>query len=196
MSQRLKKEIPFIVKTSLLFCALSAAFSVAGILLPEKAALHNPVGGLNLHEIGGHLFWGLVAGAAFMSARYAIVTGFFAVLIDSDHAIALFHVDALARMSHSFAFGAIAIAVLMSVFGKRDYRLGAAAFAGLLSHLSFDAFSGGDSSFPLFTPFYNHAIMFPSADWVYFEIAAVAVAGVASLIYSRRVLEKEKTAKA
>lgn len=193
MSQSVKKETAYIIKTSLLFCALSAAFSLAGLLLPEKAPLHSPVGGLNLHEIGGHLLWGLAAGAVFMSARYVIVTGFFAVLIDSDHAIALFHVDALARMSHSFAFGAIAVAVLMSLFGKRDYRLGAAAIAGLLSHISFDTFAGGDSKFPLFTPLYNHAITFPSSDWIYFEIAGVIVAGVVTIMISRRALERAES---
>ena len=194
MSQAIRKDAAYIIKASLLFCALSAAFSLAGVLLPEKGPLHNPVGGINLHEIGGHLLWGLAVGAVFMSARYAITTGFFAVLIDSDHAIALFHVDALARMAHSFAFAAIAVAVLMISLGKRDYRLGAAAFAGVLSHISFDIFAGGDSKFPLFTPFYNHAVTFPTADWVYFEAAAAAVAGIIVIISSKRRLERARAA--
>src|SRR5574340_1611566 len=104
MPQLWKKDIRYIIATSLLFCALSASFSFAGLLLPEKGPLPNPTGGLNIHEIGGHILWGLVAGSVFLSARYAIVTGLFAVLIDSDHLIALLHVNALARMSHSIAF--------------------------------------------------------------------------------------------
>ncbi|HJT09682.1 MAG TPA: metal-dependent hydrolase [Candidatus Nitrosotalea sp.] len=182
----MKKDAVYVIKTALVFCALSAAFSFVGVLLPEKGPLANPSGGLNLHEILGHILWGLVAGAVFLSARYAIATGLFAVLIDSDHLIALLHVNALARMSHSLAFSAIAVVILMISFGRKDYRLGAAAFAGVLSHLSFDTFAGDDGKFPLFVPFYNHDIIFPNIDWIYFEIAAVAVAGIVTLILSRQ----------
>ncbi|MDE1725735.1 MAG: hypothetical protein KGH89_00530 [Thaumarchaeota archaeon] len=182
----MRTEISFVIKTGLLFCVLSAGFSFVGMLLPERGLLPNPSGGLNLHEIGGHMLWGLVAGAVFLSARYIIITGIFAVLIDSDHLIALLHVDALSRMSHSFAFSAIAIVVLMISFGRRDYKLGAAAFAGVLSHLSFDTFAGNDGKFPLFVPFYNHQIIFPNIDWIYFEIAAIAIVGTVTLLARRK----------
>src|SRR5579863_3079186 len=156
------------------------------MFLPEKGHLPNPSNGLNIHEIGGHLIWGLVAGAAFLSIRYVIITGLFAVLIDSDHLLALLHVDALSRMSHSIAFGAIAVVVLMTLFGRKDYRLGAAAFAGVLSHLSFDTFAGNDGKFPLFTPFYNHQIIFENIDWIYFEVAAVVIIGIVTLLVRRK----------
>jgi hypothetical protein len=191
MPQSLKKGTSFVIKTSLLFCALSAAFSFVGMLLPEKGPLGNPSGGLNIHEIGGHFIWGLVAGAVFLSARYVIITGLFAVLIDSDHLIALLHVDALARMSHSIAFGAIAVVVLMAIFGRKDYRLGAAAFAAVLSHLSFDTFAGSDGKFPLFVPFYNHDIIFQNIDWIYFEIAAIAIAGIVTILSARKTSKLE-----
>lgn len=74
---------------------------------------------------------------------------------------------------------------LMVLFGKRDCRLGAVAIAGLLAHLSFDIFAGGDAKFPLFTPFYNHQISFPNADWVYFEMAAVISIGII-MIFARK----------
>ena len=186
MSHVWKAETRYIVKTALLFCVLSAAFSFAGMLLPEKILLHSPVGGLSIREVGGHLLWGLAAGAVFLSARYVILTGFFAVLIDSDHAIGLFHVEALQRMSHSILFGIIATIILMISFGKRDARLGAAVFAGILSHLSFDTFLGDDGKFPLFVPFYSHDIIFPNIDWIYFEVAAVAVAGIVTILASRQ----------
>lgn len=186
MSQSLKKETSFVIKTVLLFCALSAAFSFVGMLLPEKGPLPNPSGGLNIREIGGHLIWGLVAGAAFLSARYVIITGLFAVLIDSDHLIALLHVDALSRMSHSIAFGVLAVVVLMALFGRKDYKLGAAAFAGVLSHLSFDTFAGSDGRFPLFVPFYNHQIIFQNIDWIYFEIAAIVLVGIVTILTKRQ----------
>lgn len=188
-----KRDTAYIVKASLLFCSLSAAFSLAGLMLPEKTAQPNPTGGLNIHEIGGHLLWGLVPGAAFLSVRYAITTGLFAVLIDSDHLVALLHVEALSRMSHSIAFGAIAVVILLLVFGRKDYRLGATAFAGLLAHISFDTFAGEDGKFPLFTPFYNHQIVFPNSDWIVFEAIAVAIA-VLALALSRRKIALAETA--
>jgi hypothetical protein len=191
MSQSWKKGASFVIKTSLLFCALSAAFSFVGMLLPEKGPLPSPVGGLNLHEIGGHLFWGLLAGAAFLSVRYFIITGIFAVLIDSDHLIALLHVDALPRMSHSIAFGVLAVVVLMALFGRKDYKLGAAAIAAVLSHLSFDTFAGYDGRFPLFVPFYNHQIIFQNIDWIYFEVAAVTIVGIVTILTKRQTSKLE-----
>ncbi len=193
MYQSLKKDTGFVIKTAILFCALSAAFSFVGMLLPEKGPLQNPSGGLNMHEISGHILWGLVAGAAFLSLRYVIITGLFAVLIDSDHLIALLHVDALSRMSHSLAFGAIAVVVLMALFGRKDYRLGAAAFAGILSHLSFDTFAGNDGKFPLFTPLYNRPIIFPNQDWIYFEVAAVVIVGIVTILARRKEMQVQNT---
>ena len=184
------KNIWSIVKIAGLYCILSAAFSLVGIFLPEKGHLENPTPGLNLHEISGHILWGLVAGAATLSFRYTILAALFALLIDSDHLIALTHVDALSRISHSIAFGIISISVLMFLFGKKDYKLGAAIIAGLLSHISFDIFSGEDGKFPLYTPFYNHQISFPNQDWIYFEIAAVIIVVIITMI-TKKASQKE-----
>ncbi|MGI0026219.1 MAG: hypothetical protein ACREAD_00060 [Nitrosopumilaceae archaeon] len=162
------------------------AFSFVGIFLAEKGPLQNPVGGFTIHEILGHLIWGLVAGAAALSVRYFILTGLFAILIDSDHLIGLLHVDAVYKMSHSISFGMISVVVLMILFGKKDYRLAAAAMAGLLAHFSFDAFSGNDAKFPIFVPFYSHQISFPNTDWIYFEIAAVAIVGFCTIITRKK----------
>ncbi|SRR5579885_221199 len=186
MQQLWRNDARYIIKTALVFCALSAAFSFVGMLLPEKGPLPNPSGALNAREIGGHILWGLAAGAVFLNARYVIITGLFAVLIDSDHLIALLHVDALSRISHSFAFSVIAVITLMISFGRRDVKLGAAAFVGVLSHLSYDTFAGEDGKFPLFVPFYNHQITFPNIDWVYFELAAVAVSGIVTILAVRQ----------
>lgn len=180
------KNLWNIIKIGAVYSILSAGFSFAGIFLTEKGPLPNPVGSLNIHEVSGHVLWGLLVGATSLSFRYTILTGLFAVLIDSDHLIALTHLDALSRMSHSILFGIISVIVLMLIFGKKDYRLGVAAIAGLLSHLSFDIFAGGDGKFPLFVPFYNHQISFPNVDWIYFEIAATVIIGLATIIGSNR----------
>jgi len=168
------------------YCVLSVGFSFLGIFLAEKGPLESPVVGLNLHEISGHVLWGLVVGAVTLSIRYTMLTGLFAILIDSDHLIAFTHLDALSRMSHSIAFGIVAVIILMILFGKKDYLLGASVVAGMLAHLSFDIFAGDDGKFPLFTPFYNHQISFPNADWIYFEIVAVAVIGITTIIARKK----------
>ncbi|TSA16532.1 MAG: hypothetical protein D4R72_06625, partial [Nitrosopumilales archaeon] len=103
--------------------------------------------------------------------------------------IAFTHLDALSRMSHSIAFGIVAVIILMILFGKKDYLLGASVVAGMLAHLSFDIFAGDDGKFPLFTPFYNHQISFPNADWIYFEIVAVAVIGITTMLVRKRSLK-------
>ncbi|MGI0075577.1 MAG: hypothetical protein ACREA5_06510, partial [Nitrosotalea sp.] len=102
------------------------------------------------------------------------------VLIDSDHLIGLTHIDALGRMSHSISFGIISLVVMMILFDKKDWRLGAISFAAVFSHISFDIFDG-DPKFPIFTPFYNHLISFPKLDWLYFEIMAIIIIGIATM---------------
>jgi hypothetical protein len=179
------KQTSFILKASILFCVLSATFSLIGILIPEKAPQDNPIATLSIQEVTGHIAWGLLAGAVTFSLRYFILSGLFAVLIDSDHLIGFAHVDAISRMSHSIAFGIIAAAILILVF-RKNYLLGATAFSGMLAHLSYDTFAGEDGKFPIFAPFYNHQISFPNQDWIYFEIAAVIIIGVVTYVTTKK----------
>ncbi len=188
MLQIYKKNVNKTVKILLVYCALSAAFSVIGIFLPEKGPLENPVGGLTLHEVAVHILFGLVAGTVTLSLRYTVIAGVFAVLIDSDHLIGLTHIDALGRMSHSISFGVIALVVMMVLFGRKDWRLGAISFAAVFSHISFDIFDG-DPKFPIFAPWYNHQISFAHADWLYFEIIAIIIIGIAT-IFTREIKQK------
>lgn len=185
MSQVLKKDARFIIKIALLYCALSAAFSFVGIFIAQKGPLENPIGSLTVNEVVGHFLWGLLVGAVTLSLRYTIIAGAFAVLIDSDHVIAFTHIDALFRMSHSISFGIISLVVLIILTGKRDWRIGAIAFAAVLSHVSFDIFAG-DPKFPIFSPFYNSQISFSQVDWIYFEVIAIVIVGVVNLIQKRR----------
>lgn len=185
----LKNNLSFVIKTSLLYCILAAAFSFTGIFLPEKVSLGNPLPGFTLHELAGHFAWGIMFGLVTLSIRYCLIAGTFAVLIDSDHLIGLFHIDALGRMSHSVSFGIIAVIVLMITFGRKDYRLGAIAFGAVLSHISFDIFAG-DPSFPFLAPFYSKHISFPNISWLYFEIAAIVIVGIAIIFYKKNAVEK------
>lgn len=183
----MKEDVSFVIKASLLYCALAATFSLLGIFLAEKGVPHqNPIVALSVKEIGGHLLWGLVAGAATLSLRYTLLGGSFAVLIDSDHLIGFAPIDSLSRMGHSIAFGAITIVVILALFGKRNYLLAATAFAAVFAHMSYDTFAGKDGQFPLLTPFYNQVINFPNSDWIFFEIVAVALLGTLIIIKRKK----------
>lgn len=184
MAWMIKTEAVFIIKASLLYCALAAVFSLLGIFFAEKGNMphQNPFLALNAQEIGGHALWGLAAGTVTASLRYTILSGAFAVLIDSDHLIGLAHIDSISRMGHSIAFGVIAIVVMLALFGKRSYVLASIAFAAVLSHMSFDIFGSDDGQFPLFTPFYNKMIHFPNVDWLPFEIAAIVIVGITYML--------------
>lgn len=176
---------------SLVFCALSAVFSFTGIFLPGKIPLINPFGSFTAKEIGGHFVWGLVAGAVTRKVKYALIGGSLAVLIDSDHLIGLFQTEGIPRMSHSIIFMAISAIVMIAVFGKRDYVLGTIAATSVLTHISYDVFNGG-FGFPLFTPFRNQFLSFPTMDWIFFEIVAVLAIATITLLVRKESAEKQK----
>ncbi len=186
----LKPDLVFVIKTAGLYCALAFGFSIIGIFLPEKVHQVNPLYSFSAEEVLGHILWGLVAGAITISLRYFLLAGSFAILVDSDHLIGLLNIESVSRMSHSIVFGIISFIIIMSFFGKKNYLLGATVIGGLLAHLSFDAFRGNDSKFPIFTPFYSGMIHFPHVDWIFLQVAAVAVIGFATLLTRRKTMKK------
>jgi hypothetical protein len=164
------------------------------MFLPGKIPLLNPIaiGSLNAKEIAGHFVWGLVAGAATLRVKYALIGGSLAVLIDSDHLIALLQTEGIPRMSHSIIFAVISAIVLMAIFGKRDYILGIIVATSVMTHISYDIFNDG-YGFPLFTPFLNRILSFPKIDWIFFEIGAVIIiAAVTFLVRRKEFAEKQK----
>lgn len=188
----MKLDTGFIIKTSVLYCVLSAAFSLLGIFLVGKGQgpqLIPPIA-YSPQEVIGHITWGLIAGAASLSIRYFLLSGSFALLIDSDHLIQLLPISAVSRMSHSISFGIISAVVMMLVFGKKDYRLGAIVLAALLTHISFDTFSDYNPKFPIFAPFYTNVIHFQTIDWIFFEVVAIAIIGIVTILTRKQVLTK------
>ena len=187
-----KQSIIFVVGVSLVYCSLSAGFSLVGTILPGKMVLINPIehGGLNVKEIVGHFAWGLVAGIVTLRLRYILLGGILAVLIDSDHLVGLLHVEGIPRMSHSITFAILSTIVLMLVFRNKDYRLGAIVITSVLTHISYDMFDGA-YGFPIFTPFLNKIIQIPRTDWIIFEIFAIAIVGIVSFIATRKEAGKK-----
>lgn len=182
-----RKDILFIVGVSLVYCSLSAGFSLVSTVLPDRMVLLNPIehGSLNLKEIVGHFIFGAVAGIVTLRIKYVLLGGLLAVLIDSDHLVGLLHVEGIPRMSHSITFAILSMIVLMIVFHRKDYRLGAIAATSVLTHISYDMFDGG-FGFPIFTPFVNKIVELPRIDWVVFEITAIVIVGIVSVISTRK----------
>lgn len=175
---------------SLVYCSLSAGFSLISIVLPGKMVLLNPIenGSLSLKEIVGHFAWGAVAGIVTLKWRYILLGGLLAVLIDSDHLVGLLPVEGIPRMSHSITFAILATIILLLVFSRKDYRLAAIAATSVLTHISYDMFEGG-YGFPVFTPFVNKIIELPRSDWLVIEILAICIVGIVSFIVTRKESE-------
>jgi len=181
-------SIFFITKTTLVYGGIAFSFSMLGVILPDSFLVGNPleVSGITPEHIFGHIMWGLVAGIASFSFRYAVLAGLFSIILDFDHWIQFFGIEIIPRMAHSITFGFIVIGVMMILFGRKDLRLGAIAIAAVFSHMSFDIFLGGTTEFPFFVPFISQSVTFSGFDWIFFEVLSIAIIFVASIIVFRK----------
>lgn len=186
-----KRDIIFVTKTTLVYGSLVATFSILGIFLPERLYLDNPLtGGLDIEHILGHIVWGLMVGAASLSLRYFLIAGSFAIIIDTDHLIQFLDIEAIGRMGHSISFGLVSVIVLMIIFGKKDYLIGAVALAAMLAHISFDTLTGS-GNFPLFVPFYDDMVRFPDSFWFVFLLVGIGLV-LSTKIFTRSQKYKKK----
>ena len=178
----------FIGKTSIAYGGLAFGFSMLGLILPNTFLVGNPleVSGISFEHVIGHIMWGLVAGIASFSLRYAILSGLFPIILDFDHLIQFFGIEMIPRMAHSITFGFIAIGVMMIIFGRKDLRLGAIAIAAVFSHMSFDIFLGGSAKFPVFVPWDSQVVTFGGTDWMLFEFLAIVIIFVSSVVFFKK----------
>ena len=75
---------------------------------------------------------------------------------------------------------------MMFLFGKKDYFLGVISFAAVLSHISFDIFLGGGSSFPLFAPLSTDFLTFQQSDWILVLISGILI------VFSIKIIDHRK----
>lgn len=191
------KSLRFILKSIALYAALSAAFSILGMLpifpqfLPEPYLIGSPleVSGISIQHIVGHVVFGMIVGLASARIRYVVIAGLFPIALDADHLIQFLNLEAVPRMAHSILFGAISIPLMMFFVGKKDYLLGAVCFSAVLAHVSFDILLGGTTSFPLFIPVISKMIVFQGYDWIPFLLAAVTIVGIARIITKNHAKE-------
>ena len=181
-------NIFFIGKTSIAYGVLAFSFSMIGLILPNSFVVGNPleVSGISFEHVFGHILWGLVAGIASFSFRYAILSGLFPIILDFDHLLQFFEVEMIPRMAHSFTFGLIAIFVMMIIFGRKDLRLAAISIAAVFSHLSFDIFLVGGTEFPAFAPFTSEFITFSEPYWILFQFISIVIIFLASIIFFKK----------
>ena len=180
----------FIIKRSIAYGCIAFLFSMLGLILPDRFIVGNPleVSGISFEHVFGHIVWGLAIGIASFSFRYAILSGFFPIILDFDHWIQFLGIEMIPRMAHSITFGILAMVIMTFIFGRKDLRLGAISIAAVLSHISFDIFLGGTSTFPVLVPFILNNFTFSGIDWIIFEFIAAALIFVTSII----VLRKQK----
>ena len=181
-------NIFFIGKTSIAYGVLAFSFSMIGLILPNSFVVGNPleVSGISFEHVFGHIVWGLAIGIASFSFRYAILSGLFPIILDFDHWIQFLGIEMIPRMAHSITFGFVAVIIMMSVFGRKDLRLGAISIAAVFSHMSFDIFLTGTSDFPVFVPFVLEKFTFSGTYWIIFEFLAASLIFVASIIVFRK----------
>ncbi len=187
------ENFAFIIKTSTLYGVLATVFSLIGLFLPWAYLTGNPleVSGISVEHVLGHIVLGLMIGLVTFKLKYFLIGGIFSIILDADHLIQFLGIEVVPRMAHSISFGLIAIFVMMIIFGKRDYLLGAISFAAVLSHISYDILLSGTSEFPFFTPFTSEVTIFQGYDWILMEIVAVMLVGISVLISKRKKMKNE-----
>ena len=180
--------ILFIGKTSTVYGLLAFCFSMLGLILPDAFLVGNPleVSGISFEHVFGHIMWGVVAGIASFSFRYAVLSGLFPIILDFDHWLQFLEIEMIPRMAHSITFGIIAWIAMMIIFGRKDLRLGAIAIAAVFSHMSFDIFLTGNTKFPMYTPFILEEIEFGKTDWIFFEFLAISIIFISSIIFLKK----------
>jgi len=134
----------------------------------------------------GHIAWGLAAGLVSLKFKYFVIAGLFPIILDSDHILSIFDIEILPRMAHSLLFGALAATVMTAVFRRTDVLLIMISFSAVFTHMSFDIFRGNSFGFPLFTPFSNNVFVFNNHDWIVFEIIAISIVAIGTLITQRQ----------
>jgi hypothetical protein len=175
---------------------LAFTYSALGFLhgIPHGNASEYTISFL-IPEISGHIIFAVIAVLPFLDIQVMLLSSVIAVFIDTDHLLGIFTtLPYIGRPDHSILFMIVAASIL--VYLSRRLNLSTASqikvafvvFAAILSHLSFDIlaaydiFGGGSFSFPLFYPFSSALIPFPLYAFVIFEIGAVTISIVGSLL--------------
>jgi len=167
---------------------LSFGFSTLSLVLSNSFLVGNPleVSGISFDHVIGHIIFGIIAGAATFSLRYAVLCGVLTIVLDFDHWLQFLNLEMIPRMAHSIPFGIIAFVILLIMFGKKNLRIPAVALGAVFSHISFDIFHTSTTKFPLFVPFTTQMFTLSGLDWILMEILAFGIIVIVSMIYRKK----------
>jgi len=186
-----KERSLFLIKTTILYGSLSTGFSLIGLFLPYATISENPLDSATVEHVFGHIIWGVIAGLASLSLRYVFLSGAFAIILDADHLVSFLGVDMVTRMDHSIPFAFVTLIVMMLVFGKKDYLLGAICFAAVFSHMSFDVFIDS-SGFPILAPFSEEVVFFNQYEWIPIQLIAISAVISGKILVTKNLIERKK----
>jgi hypothetical protein len=185
---RLRDDLVWVMGASAVYALLSFGWSLFGFLAtPAPSAVYEYTNASFAVEVGGHILFGLVAGAFTRSLRLTLLFGVEAIAIDVDHIVSTAGFQVVSRLAHSVFFLLAAAALLgFATGGGRRFNLPVflVTAGAVLAHLSYDAFAG-DGVFPLLSPFGFGFFAFPSVSWVPFEALAVGLAFAAGRLLRR-----------
>jgi len=118
--------------------------------------------------------------------KYFVIAGLFPIILDADHVLSIFDIEILPRMAHSLLFGAFAAIIMTAVFRRSDVLLIMISLSAVFAHMSFDIFRANSFGFPIFAPFNNNVFAFNHHDWIAFEIIAISLVAIGTLITQRQ----------
>jgi len=211
MKLKLNDNTKFWIKTGLLYGLIALVFSLTSFMFIESCDWcgdkQTPEfdNDLIMHMIG-HALFGMIVALPIWKIRYIIASGIFVVTMDFDHALKyiigfvedniLFTdigFDIISRTGHSILFGVIVAIVIMYVYGKKDYFLGAISVAAVFGHMAFDVFSNS-GVFPLFMPISDEMFYFSQESWVIIMIVGLGITSITKIvIYRKEQFEKQLT---
>lgn len=197
--------LKFWIKTGIIYGLVGLGFSLIGLGIDDiclecydqERASSTIFNERLLVHILGHISFGMMIAIPFLSIRYIVAGGMFAIVLDSDHILHYIltfihntllidvNIYAFPRMGHSLLFGIIIAIVLILVF-RKDIKLAVIGFTAIFSHMSFDIITGG-SGFPLFTPFTNTIYKFPAESWIWFFVVGLVIIGTTKVLMRRKV---------
>jgi len=187
----LRHNLVYWLKTTTQYGILVVGFSIIGIFLETATLPENPLNSATYDHILGHIIWGMIIAVPTLSLKYIVASGLFAIVLDADHLINFFGIEIVSRLGHSIPFAIIASVVMLMIFGRKDYLLGAISFAAVLSHMSFDTLLGS-GDFPIFAPFDSSIIIFQGWDWIYLLISGIIiVTSIKFLIFKKEKFGKK-----
>jgi len=181
------------------FALFAFAYSFVGFLHPQSIHLHDYSIPGAFVEVGGHILFGLLVAVPFLDLRLLLLSGSFAVLVDSDHILGALNLPVASRPDHSIVF-ILASSVFVYALSRRarldrqtSAKVVTLAPAALLSHLSYDVlaavgiFGGAGYAFPLLAPYSFAPITMPAYSWVVFELLGVSLtSATAYVLWMRR----------